>query len=195
VHFHHPAGTLQLAAQVLPRRQQVLKPQSGRFRFSLPHARCAYFSLSFLPILPFRYRFSSRIVYLIYAPTLPARTLRPRTQYVLLHPNIFILFSRVLCLSVIRQPSFCILPNISGLFVRFYILYPLRTQAQIYLALRSREAGSLEAARQTIDIYIGSQKAYPRRLWLPRNPLIALGSHSEGSESGNLLPTDVLYMY
>jgi hypothetical protein len=42
---------------------------------------------------------------------LPTRTLHARTQCVLLHPNIFLLFL-CQCLNVICQPSFCILPNI-----------------------------------------------------------------------------------
>jgi hypothetical protein len=147
--------------RVLLRRQRVLKPRGGRFRFSPPLARCAHVSLPFLSILPSRY--PSRIVHLIYAPTLPAHILRARTQYVLLRPNIFLPFSCGLYLTAIFQPSFCILLKyLARSHASIYgILFC--NQAQLYLTLRnelsatpyhffqrrSREARFLRAARRT----------------------------------------------
>jgi hypothetical protein len=99
-------------------------------------------SLFFLSILPSRYP-SSRIVHLIYAPTLPAHTWRVRRLYVLLHPNIFLAFC-VPCTS---------LRSASRGFVSYpkYLVRSLApcNYAQLYLALRSRGAGSLRAARRT----------------------------------------------
>jgi hypothetical protein len=90
--------------RVLLRRQRVLNRGS---------------SLPFLSILPSRY-LASRIVHLIYAPTLPARTWRActlgaRTQSVLLHPYIFLPFSWGfswgLYLTAISHPRFASYPK------------------------------------------------------------------------------------
>jgi hypothetical protein len=135
------------------RRQVGFKPWGGRFRFSPPRARCPHFSLPFLSILPSQY-LSSRIVHAIYAPALPARTLRARTPCVLLHPNIFLLFSCYQSLTGICQPSFCIPPkniwSVCALLhtVMYGILFFFCNEAQLYLALPSPEAGSLRAARR-----------------------------------------------
>jgi hypothetical protein len=101
--------------RVLLRRQLVLKPLSF-IPASCPvaHISLYRFFIFFHPDIS-----SSRILHLIY--TLPARTLRARTQCVLPHPNIFLPFSCGLYLTAICQPSFCILPKISGAFTRFYV--------------------------------------------------------------------------
>jgi hypothetical protein len=121
---------------------------AGGAESSYAAPRFAHFSLLFLYILPSRY-LSSRIVHLIYRPTLPARTLRVRTHYVLLHRNIFPTFS-VACTSL-RSPSRRFVSYLKYLASSRASIYGILFchQAQLYLALRSREAGSLRAARRT----------------------------------------------